>query len=144
MSREAYYLVCDEAQVSLTSNKFNLLGIYNADIAVPQAGLTAGQLVFHFVVHCDLTERPNLLTLEVTLPGSAPKTLPVPIVPPPHVSDDRTRWVAQVPFVLHQPVLNPGRVEGRVLFDGGHAVSIRGPWIVLSVPPPQLSGTNAS
>jgi hypothetical protein len=121
--------------MSLTSGKVNLLGIYSGDIGIPQAGQVAGQLVFHFVVHCDLAERPDRLTLEVTLPGNEPKSFPVSVAPS-AVASDRKRWAIQVPFPILLPRLQPGRIDGRVLFDGAHPVSIRGPWITLNTPPP--------
>lgn len=133
MSREAYYLICDEAQVSLANNKVTLIGIYNAEINIQQLEQPLGQLVFYFVVHCDLTERPNLLTLEVTLPGEAPRVLPVAIgLPPP--MEGRQRWTIQLAYPIMQPTLRPGRIEGRVLFDGANPVSIRGPWITFIAP----------
>jgi hypothetical protein len=120
-----------------------LVGIYNTEIVIPQLEQPTGQLVFYFVVHCDLTERPNVLTLEVTLPGEAPRAMPVMIGVPPPPMEGRQRWMIQLPFPIMQPVLRPGRIEGRVLFDGANPVDIRGPWISLSAAP-QATRTTAS
>src|SRR6266404_1462568 len=127
----ALMLVCDEAQVSITSGKYNYVGVYNADLGIPREPQTISQLVFLFIIDADMAKRPPVVTIEVTLPGEQPKQLPIPIPPTIVPLPGRSRMGMQVPFAITSPVLRAGRIEARVIY-GEEIVPVRGPWITIT------------
>jgi hypothetical protein len=132
--RHASVLICDELLFSLTG-KFNLLGNYTGDIAIPSDPNTALQLVFYFIVETDVSDPFQLLTFQVTLPKSEPvvQVVPVPpLLPPP---PDRPRWTLRWPLLIPQPVLRPGKIEAKVIHEKGELIAGT-PWIVAGQQPP--------
>ena len=127
-------LVCDEAQLSLTSVKYNFVGTYTGDLGIEVDPKPLGQLVFVFLIEGDLAKRPPMVTFDVMLPGEAPKQMTVPLALPPGTPPEgRDRVRLQVPFPILAPVLRAGRIEGRVTY-GDEVVAVRGPWITVTGP----------
>jgi hypothetical protein len=134
--RQATVLVCDELLISLTG-KFTLLGNYTGDISIPTAPATVPQLVFYFIIESDINDVYRSLTLQVALPESFPIVQLVPIIPQMLTQPNRSRWTMRWPFLVSQPILNPGRIEAKVIHEKGEIIAGT-PWIVLASQQPQL------
>jgi hypothetical protein len=134
MTRQASVLISDDFYVSLVG-KFIIHGVYTSDIVIPTEQIIVPQLVFLFQVEADLNDMFQRLRVEVTLPEQTPRTLDVPIAPPPPLPD-RKRWLLRIPFLVQQAVLRPGRIEAKVIHETGEIVATT-PWIsVISQAPP--------
>ena len=131
----AMLLVCDEANMSLTSGKHNLIGIYTGEIGIPKEPQILNQIVFYFVIDCDLTKLPPVMIVEITIPGDTPKQLPIPMLPTPPmpIPPNRTRGVLQIPFAMRSLNVRAGRIEGRVIY-GSEVVPVLGPMLTVSPP----------
>ena len=129
--RQASVLVSDDILISL-QGKFTVIGVYTADISIPEDGTTAPQLAFLFVVECGVDDRIESLTLEVKLPGNAPEQQVIPIVKS-SVLPGRTKLLYKLPFLIIQPVLHPGRIEAKIIHEKGE-IPVAGPWISLVQP----------
>jgi hypothetical protein len=136
IERRATVLVADELLVSL-NGKFNLLGMYAADILIPANPTTAAQLVFLFLIETDVEDPFRSLTLEVSLPGSTPNRLEVGPLPTVSVLPGRRQWNIRWPFLIPLPVLRPGHIEAKVVHEKGELIA-SAPWISIATatPPP--------
>jgi hypothetical protein len=128
--RQATLLVSDDFLVSL-SGKFTILGIYTGDIGINnEVGITP-QLVFLFVIECDLDDPFRSIILEISLPGErAARRFPYPILAQPQTSPGRTRWTLRIPIPITNVTLNAGQIKAKVIHDKG-TIEIIGPWISL-------------
>jgi hypothetical protein len=127
--RQATVLVCDEILISLTG-KFNLLGNYTGDITIQTDPTAVAQLIFYFIIETDVSDLYRSLSVQVTLPESAPITQVVPllvIAPQPN----RSRWTTRYPLLIRNPSLRPGRIEAKVIHDTGEMI-LNAPWITMS------------
>lgn len=143
VDRHAILIVADDVQVGITG-KITIRGLYTGNIAIPADPSTVPQLVFLFIIETDVRDPFMSMTLEITLPGDAPRQLPVVVMPLPQlVSQEYTRYTLRVPFSLLFPLLRPGHIEAKVIHDKGEIV-VGTPWIsVISqtvvFPPPRTS-----
>jgi hypothetical protein len=138
-SHHATVLVADDVLFSM-SNKLTVVGIYQGDIIIPTAPMIIGQLAFLFFIEGDLSEPLHALTLQVTLPGQPAVRVEVPLqqivfAPTP----DRTKWLFRVPMMISQPILLPGRIEAKAIYEGGE-ILVTAPWIALP-PLPESAAT---
>jgi hypothetical protein len=129
--RKATFCICDEVLISL-NGKFNALGMYISDIAIPVAPSTVSQLVFLFHIECSLADPFRSLTAEIILPGEEPRRMPVPFKLPQLIPRHRTRFNIRWPFLIQLPVLRPGRIEAKVIHDKGEIIAGY-QWIVMRV-----------
>jgi hypothetical protein len=136
---QATMLVCDDTRLEITG-KGILIGLYVTDMAIPVPSFQTAQLQFFLIFECTLDERPKSLTFEVTLPNQKPVTWFIPIVQDIKFPEGRDRLVLRQPFQLLNPVLEPGRINARIIHEGGE-IELRGPWIVLveNLAPPILT-----
>lgn len=131
--RHASVFICDEILISLTG-KYNILGNYTGDIAIPSEPAPAAQLVFLFVIETDVKDLYQSLALQVTLPGSPPIKQAIPVIPQIPLLPDRPRWSMRWPLLIPQPLLRPGRIEAKVIHESGE-LTAGTPWIVLAPQP---------
>jgi hypothetical protein len=138
MARHASVFISEEFLISLTG-KFTVQGLFTTDIVIPTEPFSANQLVFLFSIETDMDDPLQRLTLEVTFPHQPSRTLEVPL--PPFVPmPGRTKWVFRWPFLIQNVVLQPGRIEAKVIHEKGELVAAA-PWISLAqqAPPTQPS-----
>ena len=127
-------MVMDDARLEITG-KAIFIGVYMSDIAIPSEPFIAGHLTFFFTVEGSLTERPNAITLEITLPGKNPQQWQMPLdslkqpAPP-----DRKRFIIRQSCMLPMIELRTGKITGRV-FSEMWDIPVDGPWITLVQPP---------
>jgi hypothetical protein len=140
-ARQASVLVADEVYFNL-HGKAILQGIYNADLVITSDEMRTPQLVFYFTIETDLAEPFQSLAIEITLPGSEPIRQPV-LVPPPQfleaqakTNPTRSRWYTRHPVLVPAPVLRPGRISVKVIYENGE-IGVVAPWIVNLTAPPQ-------
>jgi hypothetical protein len=133
--RQASVLLADEIFFNLYG-KAILHGVYNTDLTIPNDPTLAPQLIFYFLMETDLSEPFKSLGVEVTLPKSEPIRGFV-FLPPPQLlaaqyqaQPERTRWYIRHPLLIPLPNLRPGRIEAKVIHDGGE-IQVVAPWIVL-------------
>lgn len=129
MERRASVLVCDELYVTLLG-KFVAKGIYTTDIGIASEGVVVPQLIFLFQIGTDVDNLFKSLKVQVTLPDQSPRTHEIPVgmfAPAP----ERTRWLLHFPMLVQSAVLKPGRIEVKVIHDGGE-ILIPAPWILLA------------
>lgn len=141
MTRQASLLVADEIYYNLYG-KAILQGIYNGDLTIPVDPSTSPQLIFYFMVEVDISESLRTLAVEVNLPGNQPVRHFVPIVPAEFIKSTvqgRTRAYYRHPMLMQAPVLRPGRIEAKIIYESGE-IEVMAPWIVLNpstpAPPP--------
>ena len=127
---QASLLVCDDSRLEITG-KGILIGIYVTDMIITAPKLQIAQLQFFLMFDFDVHETPKTLTFEVTLPNQPPTVWPLTMPDKLSVPEGRDRAYIRQPFQIIAPILEPGRIEARVIHDKGD-VRIRGPWIVLA------------
>lgn len=127
MARQATLLVADEIYFNL-HGKAIFQGIYHSDLAIPTNPSTAPQLIFYFMMEADVTDPFRSLTVEVTLPESAPVRNPVFVIPPVPSIAGVTKLFYRHPLLIQGPVLKPGRIEAKVIHEGGE-IAVGAPWI---------------
>lgn len=127
---QATLQVCDDVLVSL-SGKFNLVGLYTADIGIPIDPTLIPQLAFFFDVSGDLPDRPEKIDLQITFPGGESRQItvdaPLPAGPP---LQGRTKWHIRAPMLAQNIVLKPGRITARIKHRG-EELEVHGAWVVL-------------
>jgi hypothetical protein len=128
---KAAFCICDETLISL-NGKFNAVGIYVSDIAIPVAPSTVSQLAFLFHIEFSLADPCRSLTVEIILPGEEPRRMPVPFKLAEPIPKNRTRFNIRWPFLIQLPVLRPGRIEAKVIHDKGQIIAGY-QWIVMRV-----------
>ena len=129
MAIQATLLVCDDVRVEWNS-KAILIGLYTTDMTIPFEPFIVPQLQFFLIFECGVAERPNKLTLEITLPKQSPIKWEIPLPEMGPVPEGRTRFFLRQPFAVGNPQLMAGHIVGRVTFDGGE-IAVGGPWIML-------------
>ena len=133
-TRKATVILCDEILFSLTG-KTNLLGCYTGDLSIPADPSPTVQLAFYFLIETDIADPFQSLTIQIALPGAEVIVQPIPTLPqmvPP--GPGRTRATIRWPIVLPQPILRPGRIESKVIHEGGEMIAGMN-WIVLANQP---------
>ena len=120
-ARRASILVADDILFSL-GGKAYLQGVYLNDISIPADQVVAPQLVFMFLFETEIENRFSSITLEVTLPGNDAVKAPVPIAPTAITHPDRTHISYRLPMLLQAPILRPGRIEARIIHEGGEII----------------------
>ena len=136
--RHASVLVADELLTSLNGKQV-LSGIYTSDIVIPSSGTTTSQLVFFFIIETDIDAPFDEITIELTLPGEPPISIPSPKLAPPLSPGDRkkpSRQILRVPALLNFPRLNAGKIQAKIIHDKGE-INVAAPWII------DLSATDA-
>jgi|GEM_PF-3869908 len=129
MTRQASLVVCDELYFNMTG-KLTVQGMYTGDIFISGAEAATTQLVFLFILDCDIAERPNIIRLQVTLPGDLPRESipPLALTTTTPVLTDRSKLTYKLPFLYALPTLRVGRISAKVIFDQ-EEVSVVAPWI---------------
>jgi hypothetical protein len=132
--RSAVVLVCDELSVSL-NGKFNIAGLYSTEILIPTNPTTVNQLVFLLLIETGVEEPFRSLSVEISLPGSAPVRQDLPPVPDIPHAPDRTRINFRWPFLISQVVLRPGHIGVKVIHENGEIDASGAPWIFMAIQP---------
>ena len=142
--RQATLLVADELLVSVTG-KFIVQSVFTSDIVLATDPMLVAQLIFFFLIECDIQNPFQTLAVQVTLPGESPVTSAVPIVrpAPDSIPPGRTRWINRWPIVYSLPTLRPGRIEAKVIHESGE-IAVTAPWIVMVGAGSNLPGTGAA
>ncbi len=139
MARQATLLVADEIWYNLYG-KAILQGLYHGDLVIPTNPSNAPQLLFYFMMETDLSDPFRSLAVEVTLPESdavrhvVGVTYPIPST----AHEGRTRLFYRHPLLIQAPVLRPGRIDAKVIHEGGEIV-VGAPWIVTLATPPKVN-----
>jgi hypothetical protein len=128
-TRQASVFVADDFTYSL-NGKFNLFGVYTADIAIVADPSVANQLVFLFEIETPPDEPFESLELSVTLPGGDTRRLPLPLENFRPTSSDKIRWNLKYPLLFPTPTLRPGPIEAKVIHEKGE-ISVVAPVIAL-------------
>jgi hypothetical protein len=141
--RQASLLVCDDLLVSM-NGKLTLLGIYtSADITILAESTTIPQITFLFLIESDADDPFEKISVEVTLPGqpTARTEMPASALPSSPTPPGRTRRLYKLPLLIQGAILNPGRVDAKVVHENGE-IAVVGPWIMLA--PQAQSATSAA
>jgi len=131
--RQASLLVCDDLLFSI-NGKWNLLGIYtSADISILTESATIPQIIFLFMIESDVDDPFEKISVEVTLPGQPPALaeMPASALPSSPPPPGRTRQLYKLPLFIQGAILNPGRVDAKVVHEKGE-IAVAGPWITLA------------
>jgi hypothetical protein len=111
------------------AGKQTLQGIYNSDLGVPKEPSTAPQLVFYFLIETDVDDPFQSMTLEIVLPGEAPRQIPIAIqFPAASPPAGRTRQTIRATALVQFPILRAGRIEAKVKHEKGEII-VGAPWI---------------
>jgi hypothetical protein len=118
--------------------KFLIVGMYTGSIAIPEDLVVAPQLVFLFLMATGIEEQFKTLTVEVTLPETAPISQNIPLQPQdtdsPFFQETKRlgaqRIIHRVPLFIPQPQLRPGKVLAKVIHEKGELLAIGSPFIV--------------
>jgi hypothetical protein len=126
--RTACLVVADDLRIALTG-KFDLHGIYAGDIVIRGEKLVANQLVFLWMLEADATDPFQSVTFEITLPAAEPSRFSLSVLAPPPIPEGRTRLHLKQPQLIQPAILQPGRIQGKVIHEKGE-IPVSGPWIV--------------
>jgi hypothetical protein len=136
MSRQATLIIADEVYFNLYG-KAILQGIYSNDLVIPTNPSTAPQLLFYFIIETETSEPFQSLSVEVTLPEATPVRNFV-MIPPPQffiahaqANPERTRITIRHPMLMSAPVLRPGRIDAKAIYEAGE-IAITPQWITLN------------
>lgn len=141
MKREprAIVVVADDASTSI-SGKLTLSGIYS-NITLPEQEITIPQLVFCFFVEFPLSTAPEMVTVEIALPGVTAVLSPVQLPPRPPIGE-RAADAFRLIIPMLNPVLRPGRVQIKI-HHGNNSFDVLGPVITMA-PSPAPASTSAT
>jgi hypothetical protein len=124
-------IVSDDFLISL-QGKFNIIGVYTGDIAIAADEIITQQLVFTFIMESSIDDVPSMITFEVSFPGEEARRMMCPLALPSSIPPERNKFVLRIPFAINNITLRPGRIEVKVIYEGGE-VKATAPWIVRAV-----------
>jgi hypothetical protein len=135
MARYAFVIPCQDVRFEF-DGKLTLVGMFTSNIGIPAAPTVIPQLSFLVLIEGDLSEYLQSLKIEILLPGTPEPTkleVPVPPIPQPMPLEGQSKWRFQMPIILANVVLYPGRIVFRIIHDQGE-LEVGARWVVIGQP----------
>jgi hypothetical protein len=92
------------------------------------------------MIESDADDPFEKISSEVTFPGQPTVRKEMPLSPS-TILPGRTRRLYKLPLLIQAAILNPGRVDAKIVHEKGE-IAVTGPWIVLA--PQAKSATSAA
>ena len=121
---KAMMFICDDLSFAITG-KINISGLFTSDIIIQENPTLLPQLVFLFAIDFPIEKGYTPVAIEISLPEEeSPRRLDLAsqqVISIP----ERNRRAMKLPFLLQQVSLRCGKIEAKIICDGGEVYAGR-------------------